>query len=171
MKVLVIYSTRGGVSKECAEMLTERIRSSFDVQIYNIEEEPPAPDEFDVVVIGGSVRMAKINKNLKKYLKNHSTELNSKHTAIFLCCGFTESFDDYVSSQIPKQIIPSLGIHCFGGELKPQKLKGMDKLIVKLIRSEIRGADFEAHEDTRPPLPEIIPENIHRLADKIRGLL
>ena len=171
MNILIIYSTRGGVSRECAKMLKKHLDRTFEVSVYDIENTPPSPEGFDVAVIGGSVRMAKINKRLKKYLREHATALNDIHTALFLCCGFPENFDDYVSMQIPKSVIPSLGIHCFGGELKPQNLKGIDKLMVKMMRSEIIGTDFEAPEHDRPPLPEIVPENIARLADKIRSLL
>ncbi len=171
MKVLIIYSTVCGSSKECAEMLKERLRGGFETEIYDINDNPPSPQGFDIAVIGGSVRMAKINKKLKKYLSANAEILNQMHTALFLCCGFTENFDDYVAMQIPKSVLPSLGIHCFGGELKPHKLKGFDKLIVKMMRSEITGTDFEMQEQSRPALPEIIPENITRLADKIRSLL
>ena len=68
MKVLIVYATRGGASKEAALMLADRIGARCDVSIYNIEEDPPSPDEFDVAVIGGSIRMGKLNKKLKKYI-------------------------------------------------------------------------------------------------------
>ena len=171
MKVIIIYASRGGVSKRCAEILRDKINSSFEVSVFDIENAPPSPDSFDVVVIGGSVRMARINKKLKKYLREHAQILNKKHTALFLCCGFPEYFDTYVAKQFPKSIIPSLGIHCFGGELKPKDLKGIDKLIVKMLREDIQGADYEAYDALHSPLPEIVPENIYRLSDKMRQLL
>lgn len=171
MKVLIIYASRGGTSKVCAEMLCEKLCGSMEVTVCDIADVPPSPDGFDVAVIGGSVRMGRLNKDLKKYLRDNASVLNGINTALFLCCGFTESFDDYVAMQFPKSVIPSLGIHCFGGELKPEKLTGLDKLLVKMMRSEIRGSDFEAPENTHMPLPEIVPENIYRLADKIRTLL
>ena len=171
MKVLIIYATRGGASRECAQILHDRICSSFDVSVFDIENSPPSPDGYDVAVIGGSIRMTKINKKLKKYLAENAEMLNKIQTAIFLCCGFPENFEDYVALQIPKSVIPTLGMHCFGGELKPQKLKGIDKIIVKMLREDIKGADFEASFSDKSPLPEIVPENIYRLADKIRKLL
>ena len=61
--------------------------------------------EYDVAVIGGSIRMGKINKKLKHYLKTHVNTLNKLHTALFLCCGYTENFDDYVSLNFPKGMV------------------------------------------------------------------
>lgn len=171
MKILIIYSTRTGVSRACSEMLQKKLRDSFEVSVFDIKDEPPAPDGFDVCVIGGSIRMAHIDKRLKAYLKTHAETLSKKHTALFLCCGFTESFDDYVSLQIPKSIIASLGIHCFGGEMKPDKLKGLDKLVIKTVLSQMRYEEFDDPDPKRSPIPEILPETIYRLADRIRALL
>ena len=171
MKILIIYSTRAGVSRKCSEMLAEKLKGSFEVSVYDIKDNPPAPNDFDVCVVGGSIRMARINKRLKAYLKAHAEALSSKHTALFLCCGFTESFDDYVAMQFPKNIIASLGIHCFGGEMKPDKLKGLDKLVIKTVLSQIKYEEFDDPDPKRSPIPEILPETIYRLADRIRALL
>ena len=172
MKVLIIYATSGGVSRRCAEILRDKLAGdAFQVTLCDIHDNPPSPDGFDVAVIGGSIRMGKINKRLKNYLKSHANTLCELQTALFLCCGYTENFDDYVTLNFPKAIIPSLGIHCFGGELKPEKLKGFDKFIVKMVRASILDEDFENPDPTRSPLPEIVPENIWRLADNIRALL
>ncbi len=171
MKLLVIYSTKNGVSRRCAQMLCDRLDSSFEITLCSISDAPPSPEGFDVAVIGGSIRMSRLDKRLRSYLRTHAQKLNNIHCAIFICCGFSDSFDDYVHFQVPKNLIPSLGIHYFGGELKPDKLKGIDKLMVKAIRSEIIGTDFESPNPNASPLPEIVPENIWRLAEKIRSLL
>lgn len=171
MKILIIYSTKGGVSKECANMLYGKLAGSFEVSVYDINDTPPSPEGFDVAVIGGSVRFGKLNKRLKTYLKMHAQALSRINTALFICCGFTDSFEDYAAMQFPKQLVPSLGVHFFGGELKPQKLKGIDKWIVKTLRADMLNDDFEAPDPDKSPLPEIIPENIYRLADRIRELL
>ena len=172
MKILIIYATKGGVSKRCAEILCEKLNSDvFDIVLCDIENGAPAPDGFDIAVIGGSIRMGSINKKLKKYLKAHTSALSEIKTALFLCCGYTENFDDYVMLNFPKQLEPSLGIHCFGGELKPEKLKGFDKFVVKMVRASILDEDFEHPYPESCPLPEIVPENIWRLADSIRSFL
>lgn len=172
MRVLVIYATSGGVSRVCAEMLKERLDcDAIRVTLCDIHHTPPSPEGFDVAVIGGSIRMGRINKRLKNYLRTHEATLGKLQTALFLCCGYTENFDDYVALNFPKSIVPSLGIHCFGGELKPEKLHGFDKFIVKMVRASILDEDFESPDPTKSPLPEIVPENIYRLADAIRALL
>ena len=71
MKVLIVYATKGGASKEAAQMLADRLKSRADVSLFDINDNPPAPDAFDVAVVGGSIRMGKLNKRLKKYIKSN----------------------------------------------------------------------------------------------------
>ena len=171
MKVLIIYSSKSGVSRKCAEMIGERLENSMQIDIFDIKDGAPSPEGYDVAVIGGSIRMDRLNKDLRKYLKANAEELNKINTALFLCCGMTDCFEDYVKLNFPKTVVPALGIHYFGGELKPDKLKGIDKLIVRSMRSSINYEDFEAPDHEKAPLPEMIPENVYRLADSIRALL
>lgn len=172
MKVLIIYASKTGVSERCALMLSEKLASNaIKIDLISADNDLPSPDGYDVAVIGGSIRMGALNKKLKKYLKAHAQTLNSINTAIFLCAGLSENVDDYITLQIPKNIIPSLEIHYFGGEVKPANAKGIDKWILRAMRSSIKDVDFEAPDPNDNPLPEIIPENIYRLADRIRSLL
>ena len=170
MKILIVYATRGGVSRACAEMLKEKLVPSYEVSCYNVEEGAPAPNDFDVAVVGGSIRMGKLNKKLKKYIKEYREALGRMPSAAFICCGFPTDLEDYVETQLPRALEFSLGIHCFGGEIKPEKQKGVDKLILKMMKNHIRYLDLEENGKHDYMLPEIIPEHISMLADRIRAL-
>ena len=143
MKILIVYATRGGVSRTCAEMLCEKLQAQHTVSCYDIEEGAPSPKEFDVAVVGGSIRMGKWNKRLKKYIRENRAVLESMPAAAFICCGFPADVEDYAETQIPRGMTFSLGVHCFGGEIKPDKQKGMDKLILKMVRDHIQYKDLE----------------------------
>lgn len=169
MKILIVYSSVWGVSKQCAQMLADMLCDKHEVSVFSIEN-APSPMGFDVAVVGGSVRMGRLNRQLRSYLKNNAEALSGMNTALFMCCGLSENFDDYVALQFPTSVIPSLGIHYFGGELKPEKLKGFDRIAVKMMRSSILGNDFEAPDPSISPLPEILPEAISRLAESIRKI-
>ena len=172
MKVLIIYATRGGLSRRCAELLRDSLPKVIEVTLLDAKHDTlPSPEGFDVAVVGGSIRMGALNKKLKKYIKKYTAELSAIETAAFICCGHINYFDEYKSIEFPKALKCSLGIHCFGGELKPDKLKGIDKLIVKMIRSSVKYEDFEVSFSSKDTLPEMLPETVTRLADRIRDLL
>ena len=172
MKILILYASKNGVTKQCAKMLADILNKRHQVTLCSAKEEKlPSPAGFDVAAIGSSVRMGGINKKIKKYLKENAEGLSKINTAVFLCCGNAESFEEYCALSIPKKLEVRLGKHYFGGELKPEKLKGLDKLIVKMVRGSIKTKNFENSQLDQIALPEIIPENIIRLADSIRDLL
>ena len=171
MKFLIVYSSHGGATKECMELLAKRLQAHHEVTLLSIRDTPPpTPEGYDGIVLASSIRMGQMDKRLRAYIKTHITCLCEIPTAIGFCCGFTKQFEEYVSTQIPKELSCSLGIHCFGGELKPDKLKGFDKLVVRIARNSIRSQDFEESDADHHPLPEIIPENIMILAEKMELL-
>ena len=168
MKILIAYTSKNGTTAKCAKMLAEKLDVSHEVKLTDMnKEDTVSPEGFDVVVLGSSVRMGAVSKKVKKYIKTNIDTLNAKQCAVFLCCGIPDEFEDYLS-QIPKYLIPSLGIHCFGGELKPREVRGFDKIIIKIMRNSITRHDFEDSNYTGM-LPEIIPEHINLLADRIMG--
>ena len=171
MKALIIYASRGGATKEAAEMLADALQKKADVQIFDINDDIPRPDGFDVAVLGSSVIMGKINKKLKKYIKANLETLSNMDCGVFLCCGLIKDFDDYKTMQLPRSLHASLGIECFGGELKPDKIKGFDKLLVKIMRESILTQDPDKSDEERHELPELLTDNIYAMAQKICGLL
>ena len=170
MKILVVYATRGGLSRECAELLAAQLNQQDEVSLFSVEN-APAPEGFDVAVVGGSVHFGAWNRKLKKYLKLHKAALSAMPCALFFCCGLALRYEEYAELEVPRGLTPSLGVHYFGGELKPQKRKGLDKLLVFFMRQSILTQDFETPDDTtQHSLPEMLPESVIRVADSIRRL-
>ena len=171
MKILVVYSTYWGVAKKCAEMLEKRLVERHQVELVNAREsEIPDAAGYDCVVFGSSIRNGGMNKRIKKYVKENLEKLSNMPCAVYYCCGYTKLFSEYVETQLPRRFEPSLGYHLFGGELKPDKLTGFDKFVVRMMRSSIRSQDFEEDDSDHYELPEIIPENIELLAKDILKL-
>ncbi|MBQ9086789.1 MAG: hypothetical protein IJY47_06345 [Clostridia bacterium] len=168
--ILILYATNWGVTKQCAEMLEKQLNQRYTVTVMDIQKERPALSEYDVVILGSNIRMGKINRAMKKLLQEEAEYLSSVPTAVYLCLGYPRQFEEYAELELPKKLTCSLGVHCFGGELKPEKLRGIDKWIVKMVRNSIRTQDFEESDTDHHQLPEILPENIVLLADKIKSL-
>ena len=169
MKILIAYMSKHGTTQKCVEMLREKLMGSCEVDCVNLKQESVSSlASYDVILVGSSVRFACISKATKRFLKQNIELLQKKKCGIFLCCGYPDNFNDYVQENIPKQLIPSLGIHCFGGEMKPKQVKGIDKLIIRGMRNAIVEHDFE-ESFYEGMLPEILPETIELLADSILG--
>ena len=166
MKLLIAYSSKHGTTKKCAEMLAGKLASA-EVDICDVNKETPkAPEEYDVVVLGSSIRWGSASKKIKRYAKEHSDKLNNMPSAVFLCCGYPDEFEEYVRGQFGKYLAPTYDFHCFGGELKPKQVKGFERLIVRFARRSIIEHDFE-DSNYEGSLPDILPDSISILADMI----
>ncbi len=170
MKILIIYASKNGVAKKAAEKLSSELSATNEIALYDIHDAPPSPEGFDVVILGGSIRMTKLNKALKKYLKEHLETISAMPSAFFFCCGIIRDVDDYKATELPSKIKFSLGIECFGGELKPDKVHGFDKLFTKMMRQKILTQDSDLAHSSGLELPEFMPENILALAERIKRI-
>ncbi len=167
IKILIAYSSKHGTTRKCAAILADSLRASNEVVLCDAREgDIPTAEGFDAVILGSSVRMGSVFKKIKLYIRENIEKLNAMPCAVFLCCGFPDEFDEYVDTQFSKKFSPSYGFHCFGGELKPKNTKGVERMIVKMIRNSITQHDFE-DSNYQGMLPEIIPEHITLLADRI----
>lgn len=170
MKILIVYATKGGASLEAAKMLAERMGSFTEVDLRDISSAPSSLEGYDVAVVGGSIRMNKLDKRLKGYIKEHAKALSQMQSAAFICCGITNDFEDYVTTELPKSVNFSLGAHCFGGQLKPDRAKGFDKAVIFMMRQSILSQDPDKSDADRRELPELFPDTIYALAEKIKQL-
>ena len=168
MKIAIVYSTVGGTTKECAALLGRELKNQ-EVELFEIGKNEPEISRFDVVVVGFPIMMGKAEKSAKKYIKKHEGELVGIRTAYYICCGFVDCFDDYAEKIIPAALRESaIDVSCLGGSLDPQRFKGIKKLLVKSMRSEILGGGDNGDERKDMSLPTIMDENISQLADKIK---
>ncbi len=172
MKILIAYATRNGTTRECAEMLAECLKNQ-DVTLARVGhggEAMPSIDGYDVVVFGSSIRMAKIDKSLAEYLRKNTDMLLGRRCAYFLCCGFTDCFEDYLYKNIPESLIESSeAVSCFGGSLDKNRAKGFDRMIISAVRSEILGGGQNGQQRDDISLPTIMETNISQFADTILG--
>ncbi|MBR3879475.1 MAG: hypothetical protein IKJ24_05055 [Clostridia bacterium] len=167
MKIAIIYTTTGGTTRECGELLAREL-SGQDVTLFDMDERHDLSD-YDVAVIGFPIRMARPARRAKRYIKEHKGELLTIKSAYYMCCGFIDFADEYARQALPCELYESaLDITCLGGSLDPARFKGFDKLIVKSVRSEILGGGNNGDQRDDMALPTILDENISQLADLIK---
>ena len=168
MKIAIVYATVGGTTKECASLLAKELKNQ-EVELFEIGKNEPNIEDFDVVVVGFPIMMGKAEKSARKYIKKHESELEGIKTAYYICCGFVDCLEDYAQKTIPATLRESaIDVTCLGGSLDPRRFKGINKFVVKSVRSEILGGGDNGDERKDMSLPTIMDENISQLADKIK---
>lgn len=163
MKILIAYSTKTGTTEICAKLLAAELPRQ-EVEIIDLSKSTPDISNYDLAVIGGSIRMGKLDKRTFSFIESNKSSLMSGNAAYFICNGFNDETDNYFKKCFPKGVIEASILHeTFGGEMKLDKQKGLDKLIVKMIlKSNEENDEFVK--------PGILTESISRFADAIKNL-
>lgn len=167
MNILIAYAGKTGTAAECAEILQKEL-SGAEVTVADLSKERPDPTGYDAVVIGGSVRYGKLPKALRIYLSERQGELETSLHGLFLCCGNGHEFEEYRDGLFPPALRENaFAVLNFGGRLKLRNAGLFERILLHAWRSGIRENEMEAGEYT-PTLPDILPENISRMASALR---
>ena len=170
MRIAIVYATMGGTTGECASLLRDEL-NNHDVTLLEIGRDSIDLDAYDVLAVGFPIRMGKPIKSARRFLTENSETLLKKRVGYFILCGFVDCFEEYAESAITKELRESsVAISCFGGSLDPGRFKGFDRLIVKMVRSDILGGGDNADQRRDMSLPTIMEPNIVQFADLIKNI-
>ena len=163
MKILIAYAGKSGTAQKGAELLASMLQNHA-VTVADLDKTDPVLGDFDYIVLGGSVRMGKAHKALRRYLAAHTDALCKVPHTLFLCCGFADQFENYLESTFDASILDSADDAVyFGGELDVSKQRGFDKILARIMRGAIRDS-----EEDEVILPGFLPEHVRVLADRLR---
>lgn len=80
----IVYSTTDGQTKKITEFLLARLnKEDSRVSLFNISDFSENILNFDVLVIGASIRYGKHSEQIMKFINDHQAELEKIHTAFF----------------------------------------------------------------------------------------
>lgn len=172
MKILAVYTTKTGTAEKCLCELQKYLpQGEFTLENITHEKSRHNIEDFDLVLVGSSVRMGKVHKKIKDYITENADKLKKVNYALFLCLGFADLFDEYVNKNFDRDFIDNAkAISCFGGEMDLSKQKGIDKFIVKLVRNDILRGGPNGGEREDMTLPTISDSNISQLAEIVKNI-
>lgn len=170
MNIAIVYATKGGTTRECAQLL-QRELNNHSVTLLELGHDSIDLDGYDFVAVGFPVIMGKPIRAARNFLKNGREALLNTHTGYFMLCGFVDCFDEYAEALIPKELRErAASVSCFGGSLDPSRFKGIDRMIVKAVRSDILGGGDNADQRKDMSLPTIMEPNIVQFANIIKNM-
>lgn len=159
MKVAIVYATKYGCTKKCAEILKSYLHG--EVRILSAKADKIRLSQYDTVIIGGSVYMGKIQKEITQFCKRNLKQLLHKKIGLFACCYTPKDTEGFFGTLYPTELINhALYVTSVGGEMDYEK---MNILYRKLFQSlkKIDGFNDGFIE------PEINEGEIKKLAEAI----
>ena len=133
MRTLIIYYSKYGFTKECAEYLKNNIKG--EVKLANIVD----GDDFELsyydnIIIGSAIYVGMVNSKIKDFCNKNLEHLINTKTSVFICSGFDENFDTYMSQNFDENLLKNLFFKKhFGGELRVNDMSFIDKMITKMV--------------------------------------
>ena len=134
MATIIIYMTTHGCTEKAVRLLMGQLHD--DINLVNLEGMPdPDLALYDRVIIGGSVHMGGIQKELKEYCSRNRALLADKKLGLFLCCMYEGStaqkqFEDAFPEELRTH---ATAVGLFGGEISFDKMNSLEKMIVKKV--------------------------------------
>jgi len=134
MKSIIIYATKYGSVEKAAKMLKSKMNSNV-TSVNIMKEAVPNLDHYDIVILGGSIYVGKIQKKLTDYIAKHLPLLLNKKVGLFICAAQsepvrTQELESAFSSELYNHATAK---EAFGYEYRFEKLNFLDKLMVRVI--------------------------------------
>jgi len=137
MRTLILYSTKSGASRECAELLATKIA---DCSICDIAKNTPDIGGYDTLIVGSGVRMGKLYKPAKNFIDKNIGMLLSKNTAFYLCNSYSDTLQKVIENNIPKKLIDTaICIKSFGGKPPFTSPKNQDWILMDNINALVQA--------------------------------
>ena len=146
MATIIVYKSQHGCTEMCANKLAENLKD--DATLVNLKKMPNAAvDEYDTVLIGGSIHVGRIQKAVKSFCQKNLDTLLSKRIGLFICCmeegeKAREEFDNAFPGQL-REHAKAAGI--FGGAFNFDRMNFIEKAIVKKV-ANINESESKVNE-------------------------
>jgi len=127
MNTLILYESIYGSTKEYAHWLAKR----FDPVMVSTSAESPPLDDFDAIIFGYPVYMDIVMPQVKEYIQQHQSQLQTKRIGLFVVCldgpmsfinGKLHGSFQYLQDALKLFETPLIHAAAFPGEINPSKL-------------------------------------------------
>lgn len=82
MRIAVVFTSKFGATRRAAEYIAK----ALDAEIFDIKQQLPSVDVFDMIVFGSGIYMGRMPRSMRSFLTNNAERLSEKRTALFVCC-------------------------------------------------------------------------------------
>ncbi|TCT15376.1 menaquinone-dependent protoporphyrinogen oxidase [Natranaerovirga pectinivora] len=165
---LIVYGTKYGSAEKCVDKLLGALKDPTDV--CNIQKMSGIDlGKYDTVIIGGSIYMGNIQKEIKTFCSQNLEVLKSKKIALFICCMQTgENAYKQLENAYPKELIEvAKDKKVFGGEINTKKLGFFDRFITKMVSKASNSGLPSLDKEGKASL--ILHDNIEHLASAVNS--
>lgn len=134
MKTLIAYCTTHGCTEKTAKEL--QLHLGNETIICNLKkEQAPALEDFERIIIGGSIHAGNVQKTIKLFCAKNLEALKQKELGLFICCMEEgEVAQNQLMNAFPTELHEIAKASAFfGGEFNFSKMNFFEKFVVRKI--------------------------------------
>lgn len=134
MATIVIYMTKHGTTEKIVSILKSKLDNQVD-EVCNLKSQKCDISKYDDIIIGGSIHAGQVQSKIKKFCKNHESDLLNKKLGLFITCmEESESKLEFLKNSFPENLLNHAVVTgIFGGEFNFDKMNFVEKAIIKKI--------------------------------------
>ena len=158
MKTLIVYATRYGAtaltSQEIAKILREE---NFEVKVVDAKKEKiKEVSEFELVIVGGGLKMDKWTRESGDFLKNFQKDLAQKKVAIFVSSAMKSLFErqgktetlqkikkSHLEDEALKYNLHPIALGLFGGVWDKNKMGFLFRRTLDSLKKQFEAVGFK----------------------------
>lgn len=164
MNTLIVYATKHGSSKKCAELLSGKLPGKVDLCSVKGGKVPELTG-YDKIIVGGAIYAGMVNKELSEFCTKNIDLLKSKKLGLYICCMNAKEADKQLNSAYPKELLNcAIAKKSLGGEFKFKEMNFFEKLITKMVSKALSKEDPSLSIDMKKDLSMISETNIIEFA-------
>ncbi len=138
MKALILYGTRKGCTRGCAEMVREQIGGGDVVDVKKSRSVNLAG--YDLIVLGSSIRMDKIHVEVSRFVKENLSILLGKRVGLFICSGDDKT--DHIGNNYPRALVDHAAAKAqFGGQIRLEEFGPVMRFMLKKAANVMENYD------------------------------
>lgn len=153
-RVLIVFHTVEGQTTKIAERIASVLRDEGASVDMRAAESAPAPEGYDVVVVGDSIHVVHHSRDLKRYLRDHSDALEATPTALFQVSLTSANPDDEHTATahgLVQELLDETGfdpdvVGLFAGNLAYTQYGWLKKRVVRAIVKR-EGGSLDMSQD------------------------
>ncbi|MCR3921554.1 MAG: flavodoxin domain-containing protein [Firmicutes bacterium] len=133
MRTLLLYASKHGCVEKCAQLMVERI--PHQVKTINLAKEKVLDlAEYDTVIIGGSIHVGKIQKEVSQFCVENEKELHKNRVGLYLCCANDEQVEAQMKEAYPSSLLQhAVAVEHLGYAYYFDRMNFIEKTIIRKI--------------------------------------
>lgn len=134
MKTAFLYATKYGSVEQCGKIIAEQLNGVMD--FYNLKTNKQVDlAQYDRVILGGSIYMGRIQKEVTEFSLNNLNILKDKKLGLFICClKEGEEAETELKNAYPETLLEQAAAkEYFGGQAIFNKMNFLHRFILKKV--------------------------------------